>query len=93
MDGNHVLRLISRLKVDGLRPIIAPIALCRFAVADLDLDNLAFLFRQVRIHFPHRCNIPFRIGFLDNLQSNGVLHFQLDNGAFVKQPVGRYNYL
>ena len=28
------------------------------AVADLDLDDLAFLFRQVRIYFPHRCNIP-----------------------------------
>ena len=28
------------------------------AVADLDLDDLAFLFRQVRICFPHRCDIP-----------------------------------
>ena len=28
------------------------------AVADLDLDDLAFLFRQVRIYFSHRCNIP-----------------------------------
>ena len=28
------------------------------AVAYLDLDDLAFLFRQVRIHFSHRCNIP-----------------------------------
>ena len=28
------------------------------SVADLDLDDLAFLFRQVRIYFPHRCNIP-----------------------------------
>lgn len=28
------------------------------AVADLDLDDLAFPFRQVRIYFPHRCNIP-----------------------------------
>ena len=27
-------------------------------VADLDQDDLAFLFRQVRIYFPHRCNIP-----------------------------------
>ena len=27
------------------------------AVADLDLDDLAFLFQQVRIYFPHRCNI------------------------------------
>ena len=28
------------------------------AVADLDLDDLAFLFRQVRTCFPHRCNTP-----------------------------------
>lgn len=28
------------------------------AVAYLDLDDLAFLFRQVRIHFSHRCDIP-----------------------------------
>ena len=28
------------------------------AVADLDLDDLAFLFRQVRIYFSHRCDIP-----------------------------------
>ena len=28
------------------------------AVADLDLDDLALLFRQVRICFPHRCDIP-----------------------------------
>lgn len=28
------------------------------AVADLDLDDLAFPFRQVRIYFSHRCNIP-----------------------------------
>ena len=32
-------------------------------VADLDLDDLAFLFRQVRIHFPHRCNIPSGLVF------------------------------
>ena len=28
------------------------------AVAYLDLDDLAFLFRQVRIYFSHRCDIP-----------------------------------
>ena len=28
------------------------------AVADLDLDDPAFPFRQARIHFSHRCNIP-----------------------------------
>ena len=26
--------------------------------AYLDLDDLAFLFRQVRIYFSHRCDIP-----------------------------------
>ena len=49
------------------------------AVADLDPDDLAFLFRQVRIHFSHRCNIPS-----DWLSGRSpiqrVLHFQLDNG-------------
>ena len=28
------------------------------AVADLDLDDLAFPLRQVRIYLPHRCDIP-----------------------------------
>ena len=44
------------------------------AVADLDLDDPAFLFRQVRTCFPHRCNTP-SFGYLDNLQSNGCCTF------------------
>lgn len=43
-------------------------------VSDLDLDDLPFLFRQVRIYFSHRCNI-LRTGYLDNLQSNGCCTF------------------
>ena len=49
------------------------------AVADLDLDDLAFLFRQVRIYFPHRCNIPSD-WFSGQSPIQRVLHFQLDNG-------------
>ena len=49
------------------------------AVADLDLDDLAFLFRQVRIYFSHRCNIPSD-WFSGQSPIQRVLHFQLDNG-------------
>ena len=49
------------------------------AVADLDPDDLEFLFRQVRIYFSHGCDIPS-----DWLSGRSpiqrVLHFHLDNG-------------
>ena len=49
------------------------------AVADLDLDDLSLFFRQVRIHYSHRCNIP-PDWFSGQLPIYRVLHFQLDNG-------------
>ena len=46
--------------------------------ADFDLDDLAFLFRQVRIRFSHRCCI---LGLVyGQLPIWRVLHFHLDNG-------------
>ena len=50
------------------------------AIADLDLDDLAFLFRQVRIHRSHRCNI-LSDWFSGQLPIYRVLHFHLDNGG------------
>ncbi len=48
--------------------------------SDLDLDDLAFLFRQVRIYCSHRCNI-LPDWFSGQLPIYRVLHFHLDNGA------------
>lgn len=58
LDGNHVLRLTSRLMLDGAAAQHRADPAYAGAVAYLDLDDLAFLFRQVRIYFSHRCDIP-----------------------------------
>lgn len=43
-----------------------------------DERRLPRFFRQARTCFTHRCNILWT-GYLDNPQSNGVLHFHLGN--------------
>ena len=50
----------------------------KLTLKNYDERRLPLLFRQARIYFLHRCNI-LRTGYLDNLQSIGVSHFQLDN--------------
>ena len=57
IDGFEYSR-VANPTVDALEKRLAALEDGIGAVAYLDLDDLAFLFRQVRIYFSHRCDIP-----------------------------------
>lgn len=74
-----MLRLISLLMVDALRASI--VAIARMPVPlPISIRMTCFLFRQVRIHRSHRCNI-LPDWFSGQLPIYRVLHFHLDNGG------------
>ena len=74
LDGNHVLRLISRLMLDGLRPSIAPIPRM---LAPLP-TSIWMTWRSSSDRCEYTSPIgatSLRTGFLGNFQSNGCCTF------------------
>ena len=74
LDGNHVLRLISRLMPDGLRPGIAPIPRMPAPLP----ASIWMTWRSSSDRCEYTSPIgatSLRTGFLGNFQSNGCCTF------------------